>query len=1304
MIISPDDHLYQIDPVTKKLTYVWSPSRVKAAWQETFRLLTRAIRDPKFTKLVLLVGIPAAGKSTWLKSNQEPDAIYIDATFTQKWARAKPIQMAKEHGKKVEAVYLDVPLPVSLERNAQRPPDRRVPDDTIVNMAVNLAKEPPSMSEGFDKITKVQTKLGSSNPAELHVYDFDATLFRSPDLSARWKNWWLEERSLTLPCVPDVPGSDWWNGAVVADAKRSISDPNVYAILVTGRSDRVFRWRIPELLKDAGLKFDAVFLNPGGSVPAFKTDVVKRVLGRYRFIEHVKVWDDSTDNHTALRREVEGQGLAYTGVQPKIKAMTVDCDEDMATGPGPKIKPVYTAVFLDASSRKTLEHWWESNVGPLVGELIADHVTLEKKPSPESLAGMPIGAKFKFRVTGWADNGAVQAVSVESLPGLLVESGAPHVTVSTDGTPPSASIELIRSGVNRVNGPVLSGVLGWSDGNRPHYRTASRAAGENEPTDPGLWGKAVAEAKKRFKVYPSAYANGWASKWYKERGGKWRKKKSAATTKIDPNWVKGLRLWIKKTFVPKANYASLEDIVDHLKTLRRELNKLWEYLFYTKGLLPREKDDRLEGPINDLKDKVRDELKAADRILDDDLSKIGGVLRAMTPGTHEYKMDQNQGDWSILAFYQRINPKDPFEAARIGYLDQVRETLAKVEDVLSGKLLRAVTAFLTKYSGGLPFEPDEILLEYDIGKVKLVYDGKPDPYLIDPPKARHPRGLDEFIPYFKTAKALLDRKGFGKLWYGPIFVGCPSCGGENPWGKELGVAAHYLPWRDHIVVYYDPKPFMVELLIHELGHRYYYRFMSQGDRQRFDSFFGEVMAVSKYGSKATEEDFAEVFAHFVLGRDMTRDQIERFKAFLAKEDVGRSFTARVPSALLPAPKDHPDPKELAMGIEVELEHTNDREIAKRIALQHLAEDPRYYTHLKAMEAKYVKDASCRPYKLCFANRTAATLGEHKLPPLPYDYDALEPHVSEETLRNHHGKHHKAYVDGLNKAEKKIAEAQKDDDFDGVLGLQSMQAFNWGGHYLHSVYWKCLLPTKDYQEPSPELIAAVEADFGSWDTFRSQLKASVKSMQGSGWGVLVWGPMGMKIASVRNHENKVLWDSSVLLPMDAWEHAYYLDHQSDREAYFDAVFDHVVNWAYVERRLDEARKGVRIARGKAKKDVGHGGLDEWFSGHGGAKGKGEEATWGDWVAISPVKKTLDSGKKVKPGDIVGPCGISDDPDWKEITKGGKDPLKCMPRQKAHDMPKKERAEKAKEKLKAERKDSDRRKKPTMTPTFKKEDES
>lgn len=115
---------------------------------------------------------------------------------------------------------------------------------------------------------------------------------------------------------------------------------------------------------------------------------------------------------------------------------------------------------------------------------------------------------------------------------------------------------------------------------------------------------------------------------------------------------------------------------------------------------------------------------------------------------------------------------------------------------------------------------------------------------------------------------------------------------------------------------------------------------------------------------------------------------------------------------------------------------------------------------------------------------------------------------------------------------------------------------------------------------------------------------------------------------------------------------------------------------------------------AKKDVGHGGLDEWFSGHGKDKGR---AQWGDWVSISPVRKQLQSGRVVEPGDIVGQCGISDSPDWRQYTKGGQDPLKCMPRKKALAMSKEQRAALARGKARAER-SSGNTGKPVMTRTF------
>ncbi len=200
----------------------------------------------------------------------------------------------------------------------------------------------------------------------------------------------------------------------------------------------------------------------------------------------------------------------------------------------------------------------------------------------------------------------------------------------------------------------------------------------------------------------------------------------------------------------------------------------------------------------------------------------------------------------------------------------------------------------------------------------------------------------------------------------------------------------------------------------------------------------------------------------------------------------------------------------------------------------------------------------------------ASVGKHTLPKLPYAYDALEPHISEETLKFHHDKHHKSYVDGLNDAEKAIEGAREDEDFEAIPALNAALEFHAGGDYLHTLYWPSLIPTDDYEEPSDTLIEAIKRDFGSWKAFRAQMKESMVKVRGSGWGVLVLTPDGMRILTVMNHENGVLWDGIVLLPIDAWEHAYYIDYRNDRATHFDAVFDNLVNWSVVERRLKEAR--------------------------------------------------------------------------------------------------------------------------------------
>ena len=150
--------------------------------------------------------------------------------------------------------------------------------------------------------------------AELHVYDFDGTLFRSPDKPDWWEkgtgSWVYNPASLDVPCVPTRPGGDFWIGSTVADAKKSISRPDVYAILVTGRGDKSFaRYRVPELLKQKGLSFDEVHLSPGGSTKSFKIQVINRILGRFPDIDRVDIWEDDLPNLKAYMQAVNQRGL-----------------------------------------------------------------------------------------------------------------------------------------------------------------------------------------------------------------------------------------------------------------------------------------------------------------------------------------------------------------------------------------------------------------------------------------------------------------------------------------------------------------------------------------------------------------------------------------------------------------------------------------------------------------------------------------------------------------------------------------------------------------------------------------------------------------------------------------------------------------------------------------------------------------------------------------------------------------------------------------------------------------------------------
>ncbi len=195
---------------------------------------------------------------------------------------------------------------------------------------------------------------------------------------------------------------------------------------------------------------------------------------------------------------------------------------------------------------------------------------------------------------------------------------------------------------------------------------------------------------------------------------------------------------------------------------------------------------------------------------------------------------------------------------------------------------------------------------------------------------------------------------------------------------------------------------------------------------------------------------------------------------------------------------------------------------------------------------------------------------HELPPLPYDYNALEPHIDEATMRLHHDKHHQAYVDGLNKAEAKLAEARQSGDFGLVKHWEREVAFHGSGHFLHCIFWPNMSPDGG-GEPEGELAAAINRDFGGFAQFKSHFQANAVQVEGSGWGILAYQTLSdrLVILNVEKHQNLTQFGCLPLLALDVWEHAYYLNYQNRRPAYVEAFFN-VINWKDVALRYSQAR--------------------------------------------------------------------------------------------------------------------------------------
>lgn len=200
---------------------------------------------------------------------------------------------------------------------------------------------------------------------------------------------------------------------------------------------------------------------------------------------------------------------------------------------------------------------------------------------------------------------------------------------------------------------------------------------------------------------------------------------------------------------------------------------------------------------------------------------------------------------------------------------------------------------------------------------------------------------------------------------------------------------------------------------------------------------------------------------------------------------------------------------------------------------------------------------------------------YKLPELPYAHDALEPHIDEETMKIHHGKHHQGYVDKTNAAledhdeyadlsiEELVSKLDElPEEFKGAI------LKNGGGHANHKLFWTILSPNGG-GKPEGALAEAIDKKFGSFEEFQDEFKTAATGQFGSGWAWLVVNNGELEVVSTPNQESPLSDNKIPVLGIDVWEHAYYLNYQNKRPDYVDAFWN-VVNWEEVAKRYEDAK--------------------------------------------------------------------------------------------------------------------------------------
>ncbi len=197
---------------------------------------------------------------------------------------------------------------------------------------------------------------------------------------------------------------------------------------------------------------------------------------------------------------------------------------------------------------------------------------------------------------------------------------------------------------------------------------------------------------------------------------------------------------------------------------------------------------------------------------------------------------------------------------------------------------------------------------------------------------------------------------------------------------------------------------------------------------------------------------------------------------------------------------------------------------------------------------------------------------YELPQLPYAYNALEPYVIEEIMRLHHTKHHQAYVNGANAALEKIEKASRGEVQIDVRAVLRDLSFNLDGHKLHSIFWPNMAPPgKGGGKPGGAIADKIDAEFGSFENFKKLYSDAAKTVEGAGWALLLYDPEidRLVLTQIEKQNLMHLAELPILLSIDVWEHAYYLQYKNDRASYVDNWWN-VVNWDDVEKRFSKVR--------------------------------------------------------------------------------------------------------------------------------------